>query len=106
MLKRNPNLLVALLVVSLILCVGPSVVAKTNLRILVHGDFNQPTLDHYLDEYTKLNPDIAFEKQVVPFDDLLTTIQISALSGQTPDIMHIYLLWGVELSHTIPLPLL
>lgn len=99
MVKYSRRLWIAA-IVCLMLVVAQSAMAKTTLTVLVHGDFNASTLDEFMAEYSRLNPDIVFEKQVVPFDDLLTKVQISALSGQAPDIMHLYSLWGVELSRS------
>ena len=77
-----------------------SVIAQTTLKILIHTDFNREGFDEYLEEYQRLNPGIQFEKQTIPFEDLLKKIQISHLSGNAPDIYHVYALWGAELVHS------
>jgi len=76
------------------------------LRIAIHTDFNREGFDEYLEEYTKLHPDIEFEKIAVPFEDYLTKVSISHISGDSPDIYHVYSLWGVDLvkSNILDLP--
>jgi len=67
------------------------------LRIAIHSDFDREGFDAYLNEYSKLHPEIKFEKEVVPFEEYLTKLLTDHLAGNPADIYHIYSLWGVQL---------
>lgn len=72
--------------------------AKTRLVIATHyGGGQKEPLEAYFNEYMKLHPEIEIVHQTVPFDDYLKKVQTSRLSGEAPDIYHIYSLWGPSL---------
>ena len=89
---------ISILVLCMILIVfSITAFPKIVLRIAIHTDFNREGFDKYLEEYTKLHPNIEFEKIAVPFEDYLTKVEVSHISGNPPDIYHVYSLWGVDL---------
>ena len=53
-------------------------------------------LKQYLDEYSKLNPNIEFEIQVIAYNDYADKLKILSDSGMSPDIYQIYSPWGVS----------
>lgn len=76
----------------------PSASHKTKLVLATHWtDYQRAEINHYLDEYMQLHPDIEIEHQNVPFEDYFKKVQISHLSGEAPDIYNVYSLWGVQL---------
>jgi ABC-type glycerol-3-phosphate transport system substrate-binding protein len=51
-------------------------------------DYQRAAINHYLEEYMRLHPDIEIEHQNVPFEDYFKKVQISHLSGEAPDIYY------------------
>lgn len=77
---------------------APSASHKTKLVLATHWtDYQRAVINHHLDDYMQLHPDIEIEHQNVPFEDYFKKVQISHLSGEAPDIYNVYSLWGVQL---------
>jgi multiple sugar transport system substrate-binding protein len=53
-------------------------------------------LKQYLDEYTKLHPNIEFDIQVIAYNDYADKLKILSDAGAAPDIYQIYSPWGVS----------
>lgn len=53
-------------------------------------------LKQYLDEYTKLHPNIEFDVQVIAYNDYAAKLKILSDAGAAPDIYQIYSPWGVS----------
>ncbi len=71
---------------------------KTKITIATHwgAGFKEELLE-YIDEYERLNPHISIQYRSVPYPDILRSVIISHLSGESPDIYHVYSLWGAQL---------
>jgi multiple sugar transport system substrate-binding protein len=79
---------------------GESSAERIHLSILTHwGAGFQDRLISYIAEYEQLNPDIRITYQSVPYPDYLRSVIISHLSGNSPDIYHLYSLWGAQLAN-------
>ena len=93
-------LLALVLVTALVITAGGCSLGKkkTVIRIATHwGEGYQEKLLPFIEEYEKLNPDIDIQYESAPFEEYFKKIQVSALSGEAPDIYHVYSLWGVQL---------
>lgn len=55
-------------------------------------------LKPYVDMWNKDHPDIQVKLEPVDFGELLKTIQAKQTAGQVADIMHVYSLWGGQLT--------
>lgn len=70
----------------------------TTITIATHwGAGFKEELHDYIDEYERLNPHIKINYRSVPYPDYLRSIIISHLSGDSPDIYHLYSLWAAQL---------
>ncbi|MCX7845576.1 MAG: ABC transporter substrate-binding protein [Dictyoglomaceae bacterium] len=92
-MKNKIFLIIFISILISLIYAQPSVV----LRIAIHSDFDREGFDLYLEEYSKLHPNVRFEKEVVPFEEYLTKLLTDHLAGNPADIYHIYSLWGVQL---------
>ncbi|MCL4515674.1 MAG: ABC transporter substrate-binding protein [Firmicutes bacterium] len=93
---------VALVAFSLLfgLTAGSAVIAKTKITVSVHyGGGQIEPLQKLFQEYMNLHPDVEIVTQTVAFDDYLKKIQTARLSGESPDVYHIYSLWGPSLAN-------
>lgn len=59
---------------------------------------NETALKPYIDQWNAENPDIQVKLTPVDFGELLKTIMTKQSAGQGADIMHVYTLWGGQLS--------
>lgn len=102
-MRRNrllARIVLAVAVVSLVLsgALYSVAMAKTKIVVATHyGGGQKEPLEAYFKEYMKLHPDIEIVHETVPFDDYFKKIQTSRMSGQSPDIYHIYSLWAPSL---------
>ncbi len=62
-----------------------------------NGNLVYPGLKQYIDEYTKLNPDVEIQIREVPFDNYLQQLLVSHMAGKAADIYDLYSLWAVQL---------
>lgn len=71
---------------------------KTKLVYMTHWteDYQLAGLQKYLDEYSKLHPNIQFVKQVVKYDEYADKLKVLYDAGTAPDIYQIYSNWGVN----------
>ncbi len=72
--------------------------AKVRLVYATHWT-EKPQLDglqKYLDEYTKLHPNIEFVVQVIPYAEYADKLKVLNDAGAAPDIYQIYSNWGVN----------
>lgn len=71
------------------------------IRISTHwGQGYQEHLQPFMDEYTKLNPHVKFQYEAVPFAEFFKKVQVQAISGDPPDIWHLYSLWGPQMAES------
>lgn len=72
---------------------------KVELTLLSHyvGN-NEVALKPYIDQWNTENPNIQIKLTPVDFGELLKTIMTKQSAGQGADIMHVYTLWGGQLS--------
>jgi len=75
---------------------------QVTIKIATHWgqDYSVEELMPYIEEYQKLHSNVKIEYEAVPFGDYLKKVQVSHLSGEAPDIYHVYSLWGVQLSRS------
>ncbi|MCL4426384.1 MAG: sugar ABC transporter substrate-binding protein [Firmicutes bacterium] len=75
---------------------------KVTIRVATHWgqDYSVEELMPYIAEYQKLNPNVEIKYEAVPFGEYFKKVQVSHLSGDAPDIYHVYSLWGVQLSRS------
>lgn len=72
---------------------------KVTLTLLSHyAGSNEEAFKPYIDQWNKENPDIQIKLTPVDFSELLSTMMTKQTSGQVADIMHVYTLWGGQLS--------
>lgn len=64
--------------------------------ILKDGVLISKGLNQYLEEYTKLNPDVSFEVQVIQYGEYADKIKVLSDADMAPDIYQIYSPWGVS----------
>lgn len=70
---------------------------KTQTDGIYDGDqLKYKGLKQYLDEYTKLNPNIEFEIKVIAYNDYADKLKILSDAGAAPDIYQIYSPWGAS----------
>ncbi|MBI3961599.1 MAG: ABC transporter substrate-binding protein [Deinococcus sp.] len=68
------------------------------LRFRVHSSGVQFTAwESLVAEFQASHPGITIALEQITFEELFQSIQIGAASGDVPDIVHVYSLWGVEL---------
>lgn len=63
--------------------------------IYENGVLKSKGLNHYLDEYTSLNPNIKFNVNVIPYGEYADTLKVWSDANMAPDIYQIYSPWGV-----------
>ncbi|MBD2862821.1 ABC transporter substrate-binding protein [Paenibacillus oceani] len=69
------------------------------LTLLSHyAGAQEEKLKPYVDMWNKDHPDIQVKLEPVDFGELLKTIQAKQTAGQVADIMHVYSLWGGQLT--------
>jgi multiple sugar transport system substrate-binding protein len=72
--------------------------SKVTITMVTHwGAGFQDMLIDYIDEYQRIHPNVVIEYRSVPYPDYLRYVIISHLSGESPDIYHLYSLWGGQL---------
>lgn len=64
--------------------------------IYENGTLKYKGLKQYLDEYTKLHPNIEFDVQVIAYNDYADKLKILSDADVAPDIYQIYSPWGVS----------
>lgn len=114
-MKRLPRLLALLVMgavlISVVGCGGQkaaptgntaTTAQKVTIRIATHWgqDYSVEELMPYIQEYQRLNPNVEIKYEAVPFGEYFKKVQVSHLSGDAPDIYHVYSLWGVQLSRS------
>ena len=60
------------------------------------GNLVEKGLNHYLDEYTAINPDIDFNVKIIAYSDYENELRVLDRAGLAPDIFQIYSPWGVS----------
>lgn len=79
-----------------------------HLTIMTHYSQQQATeLEKYINEWNKEHPKIQVKHiSIADFTQLLPTIMAKQTSGQQPDILHVYSLWGGQLAenHVFAMP--
>lgn len=70
------------------------------LTLLSHygSEPHKSGLKKLVDEWNRTHPDIRVETQSVLYNELLQTVTARHASGQTPDIINAYSLWGGQLA--------
>lgn len=69
------------------------------LTLLSHyAGAQEEKLKPYVDMWNKEHPNIQVKLEPVDFGELLKTIQAKQTAGQVADIMHVYSLWGGQLT--------
>jgi len=61
-----------------------------------NGILKSKGLNHYLDEYTSINPNIKFNINVIPYGEYADTLKVCSDADMAPDIYQIYSPWGVS----------
>jgi multiple sugar transport system substrate-binding protein len=70
---------------------------KSQIDGIVEGStLKYKGLKQYLEEYSKLHPDISFKIQVIAYNDYADKLKILSDAGAPPDIYQIYAPWGVS----------
>jgi multiple sugar transport system substrate-binding protein len=83
---------------------------KTTLTFAVHwtedvqmngiydddGNLVEKGLNHYLDEYSALNPDVEFQVRTIAYSEYENKLRALDNAGIVPDIFQIYSPWGVS----------
>lgn len=64
--------------------------------IYENGVLKYKGLQQYLDEYTKLHPNIEFDVQIIAYNDYAAKLKILSDADAAPDIYQIYSPWGVS----------
>jgi multiple sugar transport system substrate-binding protein len=64
--------------------------------IYKNGVLKSKGLKQYLDEYTKLYPNVEFTVKVIPYGEYADTLQVLSDADLAPDIYQIYSPWGVS----------
>ncbi len=64
--------------------------------IYENGVLKVKGLRQYLDEYTKLNPNVTFKVKQIEYGQYADTLRVLSDSDQAPDIYQIYSPWGVS----------
>ncbi|MDF2715242.1 MAG: transporter substrate-binding protein, partial [Paenibacillus sp.] len=73
--------------------------SPVTLTLLSHyAGAQDEKLKPYVDMWNKEHPDIQVKLEPVDFGELLKTIQAKQTAGQVADIMHVYSLWGGQLT--------
>ncbi|WP_176706298.1 ABC transporter substrate-binding protein [Paenibacillus hemerocallicola] len=73
--------------------------SPVTLTLLSHyAGAQDEKLKPYVDMWNKDHPDIQVKLEPVDFGELLKTIQAKQTAGQVADIMHVYSLWGGQLT--------
>ncbi|PYI53880.1 ABC transporter substrate-binding protein [Paenibacillus flagellatus] len=78
---------------------GDKAKEPVTLTLLSHyAGPQEEKLKPYVDMWNKDHPDIQVKLEPVDFGELLKTIQAKQTAGQVADIMHVYSLWGGQLT--------
>lgn len=64
--------------------------------IYENGVLKSKGVRQYLDEYTRLHPNVEFDIQIIPYGDYASTLKILSDADMAPDIYQIYSNWGVS----------
>ncbi|NLJ85657.1 MAG: ABC transporter substrate-binding protein [Firmicutes bacterium] len=99
LLSKRRHLVKGVVFLVLLLFSTASAYAKTEIVVMSHWSGQQS--DHilpYFEEYERLNPDVSIRFEPVTYAELLTRIQVSAVSGVRPDIYHLYNAWLPQLT--------
>ncbi|MDA3802469.1 MAG: extracellular solute-binding protein [Patescibacteria group bacterium] len=60
------------------------------------GNLVEKGLNHYLDEYSALNPDVEFQVRTIAYSEYENKLRVLDDAGIVPDIFQIYSPWGVS----------
>lgn len=60
------------------------------------GNLIEKGLNHYLDEYTAINPDVNFQVRTIPYSEYENKIRLLNDVDLVPDVFQIYSPWGVS----------